>query len=64
MIYLGSNREGRFVTYITTLTQSVTATVTVTTTPLPVSTLFFTSAAAGQCFPAGLMASAGIQACP
>ena len=59
----GSNREARFVTYVTTQTALVTATVTQTTTPLQVATIFFTSLAASQCFPLGLMASAGIQAC-
>ena len=61
-----SERKGRFVTYITTVTASVTSTVTATTTALPISTIFFTSiaGAASQCFPAGLMAGAGIQQCP
>jgi len=46
------------------VTTSVTSTVTATTTALPISTVFFTSLAAGQCFPAGLVAGAGIQQCP
>ena len=55
--------QGRFITFIITTTTTVTPTLIQSTTPLQVSTLFFTSNAAAHCFPAGLMATAGDQAC-